>query len=223
MTYTMRHAAYVVLLLCGLSIFPGAFAQGEPQRSASPSEYVKVVTSKGDFVIQLHRDAAPASVENFLQYADAGHYIQTIFHRVVPGFVVQGGGYSRYFNERPTRDPVPYEGGNGLPNDRGTVAMARTMDPDSAAAQWFVNLKDNPRLNHLENDLGVRPGYTVFGHVVAGMDVVDAIGSVATGPGGPFPGEVPLDPVLIESIDPIIDWRAPDAMPGASQAGDTIR
>ena len=180
---------------------PSAAASAE---AGSTTAHVRVETSLGDFVLALDRTAAPQTVDNFLAYAEAGHYQRTIFHRVVQGFVVQGGGYSRYFNERPTRPPIAYEGDNGLENVRGAIAMARRGDPNSAAAQWFVNLKDNPRLDHLENDLGVRPGYTVFGRVVEGMDVLDAIGAVATGPGGPFEAEVPVEPVLIMTVDEIV-------------------
>ncbi|MEM6414568.1 MAG: peptidylprolyl isomerase [Pseudomonadota bacterium] len=169
------------------------------------SKYVKVQTSKGDFVIALTPEASPATVQNFMEYVQSGHYDRTIIHRVVPGFVIQGGGYSQYFNERPTRDPVPYEGGNGLKNTRGTVAMARTRDPQSARAQWYVNLKDNENLDHRENDLGPIYGYTVFGNVVEGIETVDAIASVSTGPGGPFPRDVPLEPVIINTVE-LVDW-----------------
>ena len=162
---------------------------------------VRIAASLGDIVVELYRDAAPQTVANFLQYAEDGHYDRTIFHRVVAGFVIQGGGYNQYFSERPTRDPVPYEGGNGLGNYRSTLAMARTSDPNSAAAQFYINLKDNTALNHIENDLGVRPGYTVFGRVIEGMAVADQIGATPTADGGPFPAEVPVSPILIERID----------------------
>lgn len=182
------------------ALFAGAVAL-----AADTSSHVKVETSKGDFVIALKPDEAPKTVENFLEYVEAGHYQRTIFHRVVGGFVVQGGGYSRYFIERATQPPIPYEGDNGLKNDRGTIAMARTRDPNSASAQWYINLRDNDRLNHLVNDIGVRPGYAVFGEVVAGMEVVDAIGAIPTGPGGPFPSQVPEEEVLILSAE-VVEW-----------------
>ncbi len=174
-------------------------------RAEEAARHVSIQTSMGDIVIELAPEAAPQTVGNFLQYVEDGHYIRTIFHRVVGGFVIQGGGYSRHFNERRTREPVPYEGDNGLKNVRGTIAMARTDDPDSATAQWFINLKDNARLDHRVNDLGTIYGYAVFGRVVSGMDVVDAIGAVETGAGGPFEAEVPLEPVLINRIDRV-DW-----------------
>jgi peptidyl-prolyl cis-trans isomerase A (cyclophilin A)/peptidyl-prolyl cis-trans isomerase B (cyclophilin B) len=163
----------------------------------------KIVTSKGDITVELFADKAPKTVENFLQYARDGHYDRLIFHRVVGGFVVQGGGYNQYYAERPTRAPVPYEGDNGLPNLRTTLSMARTMDPNSAASQFFINLRDNDQLDHFVNDLGPRYGYAVFGRVIEGMEVVDAIGAAATGPGGPFEAEVPAQPIIIVRVDPL--------------------
>lgn len=166
----------------------------------------KIVTSKGDIIAELYPDAAPKTVANFVSYAKDGHYDRLIIHRVVPGFVIQGGGYNKYWSERPTRDPIPYEGDNGLGNYRTTLAMARTPDPDSASAQWYVNLRDNnEKLDHFVNDLGPRYGYAVFGRVIEGMDVADAIGALATGPGGPFPSEVPVETVTISRVDIIED------------------
>lgn len=172
--------------------------------------HAKIQTSKGDIIIELYREEAPLTVANFLEYATAGQFDKTIFHRVVTGFVVQGGGFTKTFRERATRDPIQYEGDNGLKNLRGTIAMARTIDPNSASAQWFFNLKDNEKLDHFVNDLGPRYGYTVFGKVVEGMDVVDAIGALQTGGGGPFNSEVPVETVLIDRVDPV-DWEAPKA------------
>jgi len=168
----------------------------------STTARAKLVTSMGDVVVELYPDKAPKTVANFLQYAADGHYDRLIFHRIVAGFVVQGGGYSRTFIERPTRAPIPYEGDNGLPNYRTTLAMARTPDPNSATSQFYINLSDNDeKLDHFVNDLGARYGYAVFGRVVEGMDVVDDIGAVRTGPGGPFPSEVPIDPVTLIRVD----------------------
>lgn len=162
----------------------------------------KIVTSKGDLLVELYPAEAPKTVANFVQYAKDGHYDRLIIHRVVPGFVIQGGGYNQYFNERPTRDSVPYEGANGLGNYRTTLAMARTLDPNSASAQWYVNLRDNnDQLDHFVNDLGPRYGYTVFGRVIDGMDVADAIGMLRTGAGGPLPSEVPVETVIISRVD----------------------
>lgn len=169
----------------------------------------KITTSMGDIIVELYPDQARATVANFLQYARDGQYDRTLFHRVVRGFVIQGGGYSRLYTERDLREPIPYEGDNGLLNFRGTLAMARQRDPQSAQAQWFINLKDNDDLNHSVTDLGPIYGYAVFGRVIEGMDVADAIGWVETGRGGPFDAEAPLKPVFIERVDQI------EALPGA--------
>lgn len=166
------------------------------------SDIVRLSTSKGDIIAELYASRAPKTVANFLQYAAEGHYDRTIFHRVVGGFVIQGGGYGVAFNERPTRAPIPYEGDNGLPNYRTTLAMARLSDPNSASAQWYVNLNDNHEtLDHFANDLGPRYGYTVFGRVIEGMAVVDAIGAAPTGGAGPFEAEVPLETVLVTRVE----------------------
>lgn len=175
------------------------------QAGAEEPHFAKIETSLGDIIIEFDREAAPIAVENFLQYATSGHYDRTLFHRVVPGYVVQGGGYSILYTERTPREPIPYEGDNGLKNNRTAVAMARGQKPDSAQAQWFINLRDNEKLNHRVTDLGPIYGYTVFAHVVDGMAVVDAIGAVPTGPAGPFDGEVPLEQILIKRVDPV-DW-----------------
>lgn len=170
---------------------------------AQEAQHAKIQTSMGDIVIELYPEEAPATVENFLAYAKSGHYDRTLFHRVVKDFVIQGGGYSRLYTERVTRGPIPYEGDNGLKNERGTIAMARGDDPESAEAQWFINLADNDRLDHRVTDLGPVYGYAVFGRVVAGMDVVDAIGAVETADGGPFDVEVPVEQIFIERVDPV--------------------
>lgn len=171
---------------------------------AQPSPtHAKIQTEQGDILVELYPDSAPETVANFLQYARDGHYDRTIFHRIVNGFVIQGGGFSKYFNERPLRDPIPYEGDTGLKNTRGTISMARSDSKDSAQAQWFINLQDNEDLDHRVTDLGPIYGYAVFGKVVDGMDVADAIGTVETGEGGPFDSEVPLEPVIILRIDPV--------------------
>ena len=165
--------------------------------------HAKIQTSMGDIVVELYPQTAPATVANFLEYATSGHYDRTLIHRVVKGYVIQGGGYSKLFTERNTRDPIPYEGDKGLKNERGTIAMARGDKPESAEAQWFINLQDNPKLDRRVTDLGPIYGYAVFGRVVEGMDVADAIGMVETGPGGDFDAEVPVEPILIERVDPV--------------------
>jgi peptidyl-prolyl cis-trans isomerase A (cyclophilin A)/peptidyl-prolyl cis-trans isomerase B (cyclophilin B) len=166
----------------------------------------KIVTSKGDMLVELYPKEAPKTVANFVRYAKDGHYDRLIIHRVVPGFVIQGGGYNKYWNERATREPVPYEGDNGLKNYRTTLAMARSTSPDSATSQWFINLRDNnEKLDHFVNDLGPRYGYTVFGRVIEGLDVADLIGAMRTGAGGPFPSEVPVETLTISRVDIIGD------------------
>ncbi len=191
--------AVSAVLALGVAVFSSAAgAQDAPT-------YANIQTSKGNIVVELANDLAPASVANFMEYAEAGHYDRMIFHRVVEGYVIQGGGYSQYFNERAVRDPIAYEGDNGLKNERGTIAMARGDDENSAQAQWYINLRDNAELDHRVTDLGPIYGYAVFGRVVEGMDIADAIGAVETGEAGPFDAEVPLEPVFILRIDPI-DW-----------------
>ena len=152
-------------------------------------------TSSGDILIELYPDKAPKTVENFLNYVDAGFYNNTIFHRVTKGFMIQGGGLDARMNEKETKAPVQNEAGNGLKNERGTIAMARTMDPHSATAQFFINLVDNDFLNHTEPS-GDGWGYCVFGKVTDGMDVVDAIAKVKTKSVGSY-DDVPVDMVMI--------------------------
>jgi peptidyl-prolyl cis-trans isomerase B (cyclophilin B) len=160
---------------------------------------VDVVTSMGNFAIALDAARAPKSVENFLAYVDAKHYDGTLFHRVIPTFMVQGGGFDARLEKKPTRAPIANEADNKLKNTRGTVAMARTNDPHSATAQWFVNVTDNAFLDHQAKD-GVGWGYAVFGTVTAGMDVVDKIKAVKTGASGPFSKDAPVTPVVIQSV-----------------------
>ncbi len=171
------------------------------------ASHARIKTSMGDIIVELDAEKAPQTVANFLEYATSGHYDRTIFHRVVKDYVIQGGGYSKYFNERPLRDPVAYEGDNGLSNTRGALAMARGASHESAQAQWFINLRDNAEnLDHREGAYGGAVyGYAVFGKVVDGMDVVDAIGAVETGPGGDFDAEVPVEAIIIERVDPV-EW-----------------
>ena len=183
----MRNLLLVMLGLVWLS----ATAAQEP---AKPNPFVVVDTSLGKVKIELFEDKAPLSVKNFLQYIDDKHYDGTIFHRVIPDFMIQGGGFEPGLKEKKTRDPVKNEADNGLPNKRGTIAMARTGDPDSATAQFFVNVKDNPMLDRAKD----KAGYAVFGQVVAGMDVVDRIKRVETAETGAF-DDVPVKDVVIRS------------------------
>jgi peptidyl-prolyl cis-trans isomerase A (cyclophilin A) len=210
------------LMLCAAMLAPSlAAAQATPK--------VSFQTSAGEFVVELYPDKAPKTVENFLQYVKDKHYNGTIFHRVIPNFMIQGGGFDVKYNERPTRAPVVHEGRDalargGLRNVVGTLAMARTNDPQSATAQFFINVQDNafldpvlippgdpvPRFEYQGQVYKDTPrasllnssqlfGYTVFGKVISGMDVVMKIKSVPTGAGGPFRTDVPQTPIIINS------------------------
>jgi peptidyl-prolyl cis-trans isomerase A (cyclophilin A) len=163
--------------------------------NALAQQKVKLATSHGDIVLELDAAKAPKSVDNFVQYVKAGHYDGTIFHRVIENFMIQGGGMKPDMSEKPVRAAIPLESRNGLTNSRGTVAMARTMDPNSATAQFFINTKDNSFLDQANSRDG--NGYAVFGKVVEGMDVVDKIKSVAVGDKGGHQN-VPATPVVIK-------------------------
>lgn len=163
------------------------------------SHYVKVETNHGSFIMALYSDKAPKTVENFLQYMNSGFYKDTIFHRVIPGFMIQGGGFTKDFKRKPTRPPVYNEAKNGLSNLRGTVAMARTLDPHSATSQFFINLADNKNLDY-RSDAPSDYGYAVFAEVVSGMEVIDKIAQLTTGPGGHFQSDVPITPVIITNM-----------------------
>ena len=217
-TMTRRMAVATVVL--GMAT-GGAFAQDPPR--------VKFATTAGEFVVEVYPDKAPKTVENFLQYVKDKHYDGTVFHRVIDNFMVQGGGYDANYVQKPTRPPIPHEGrealaSGGSKNLVGTLAMARTADPNSASSQFFVNVKDNAFLDPVlippgdpvpkfefqgrvyENvpraQLMSSPqlyGYTVFGKVVSGMDVVNKIKAMPTGAAGPFPSDVPKTPVVVTS------------------------
>lgn len=174
-------------LTAGLMFAGAATAQTAPR--------VTFQTTLGAFTVEVYPDKAPKTVENFLQYVNDKFYNGTIFHRVMDGFMVQGGGFTPDMAQKPTRGPVPLEAKNGLTNDRGTIAMARTSDPNSATAQFFVNVVDNAMLNSPKPD---GYGYTVFGKVVAGMDTIDKIRTTATGNRG-MHQNVPATPVVINS------------------------
>lgn len=169
---------------------------------AATQEYPQAIlhTNNGDITVELFDDKAPESVANFIQYAKDGHYDGTLFHRVIPNFMIQGGGFDTDFNQKPTRDPIANEADNGLENDRGTLAMARTNDAHSATSQFFINVTDNAFLNHRSKHSGQTWGYAVFGQVVDGMDVVDTIRQVPTGSQGMY-ADVPNEPVIIERVE----------------------
>lgn len=176
---------------------PVAAAEAAP----APPVRVMLVTSAGEITLELDPAAAPRTVENFLAYARDGHYNGTVFHRVVPGLLVQGGGFTPDLQPKPVREPVPYEGGNGLANRRGSVAAARDRGVlDSATTQFFINLADNPQFDGRPGGDPYTAGYVVFGRVVLGMDVLERIAAVPTSAQAPFPGWVPVTPVVIERV-----------------------
>lgn len=189
----MRHILAAVFLLSPL----WAAAQ-ESETTENPT--VILHTNHGAITIELFESEAPKSVENFLQYARDGHYDGTIFHRVIDNFMIQGGGFDTEFNQKPTRDPIENEADNGLDNEKGTLAMARTGDPHSATAQFFINVSDNEFLNHRSKHSGQTWGYAVFGRVVDGMEVVDDIKSVETTSKG-MHQDVPAEPVILERVE----------------------
>jgi len=159
---------------------------------------VTIKTNKGDIELKLNPEAAPLTCENFKRYADEGHYNGTIFHRVIPDFMIQGGGFDADMNQKSTHDNIKNEANNGLVNNVGTIAMARTPDPHSASSQFFINLKNNDFLN-FSNESQSGFGYCVFGETVSGTETIEAIAGVVTGPHGPH-GDVPIDSVVIESV-----------------------
>ena len=185
-------APVVIATAAMFSVATSALAQEAPR--------VRFATTAGDFMVEVYPDKAPKTVENFLQYVKDKHYDGTIFHRVIDNFMIQGGGFDAKFIQKPTRAPVVHEGREalakgGLKNVVGTLSMARTNDPQSAAAQFFINVKDNAFLDPSPQAFG----YTVFGKVVSGMDVVQKIKTTPTGAGGPFPSDIPKTPILINS------------------------
>ena len=192
---SMRVLCFLLLVL------PAVFQGQAPVQPSVPSNPVVVLeTSHGNIVIELRQDRAPVSVQNFLAYAQNGHYDGTIFHRVLKGFMIQGGGYDEKLDERPTRPPIRNEAANGLRNVRGTVAMARSAAVRSAAAEFFINVEDNSQLNHR----GLMPhdyGYAVFGQVLEGMDVVDRIAALPVRRQGHHEA-VPVEAVVIKKVRP---------------------
>lgn len=174
----------------------GLFALLLASASLAANPQVRVQTNMGDIMLELYAEQAPKSVANFLQYVDDGFYNDTLFHRVIDNFMIQGGGFTPQFERKETRAPILNEADNGLKNKRGTLAMARTPEPHSATAQFFINVKDNDFLDHTaKTPRGW--GYAVFGKVIKGMDVVDKIKALPTGASGPFPQDVPRSPVII--------------------------
>lgn len=187
---------HIALALCAFALFALALpAQAQDDDASSAARpRVTLETSNGKIVVELYPDKAPKTVENFLGYVESGFFDGTIFHRVIKGFMVQGGGFTPDMQQKTTRAPVVNEAADALSNERGTISMARTNDPNSATAQFFINTVDNPGLDANPGSAG----YTAFGRVVEGMDAVDAIAGVATGRKGQF-SDVPLEAVVIKS------------------------
>lgn len=158
--------------------------------------HYRISTSEGDIVVELDGRRAPITVGNFIQLVDSGYYTGTVFHRVMPGFMIQAGGYTAALKSKEPDERIPNESGNGLSNSRGTIAMARQEEPHTAAAQFYINIIDNRGLDPSPN----RWGYTVFGMVIEGMEVVDKIAAVQTGPGGRFSKDVPAVPIIINEV-----------------------
>jgi peptidyl-prolyl cis-trans isomerase A (cyclophilin A) len=185
-----RIAAAAAILLGALTLALGA------ARADEPPAQVRFVTNMGEFVVEVRADRAPLTVANFLRYVREGFYTNTLIHRVVPNFVIQGGGHdAASMDLKKTHEDIPNESGNGLQNKRGTVGLARTPMPHSGNAEFYVNLVDNPDLD----PVSTRWGYAVFGRVVSGMDVIDKIAETPTGAVGPFKQDTPLKPIIIQS------------------------
>jgi peptidyl-prolyl cis-trans isomerase B (cyclophilin B) len=193
LSYRLGGGKLALVACLAVVLILGAGLSARAEKRSHP--LVKLQTSMGDITLELYPDKAPVTVANFLQYVKDGFYNGTIFHRVISGFMIQGGGFDAQMNQKPTRAPIKNEADNGLKNDAYTVAMARTMEPDSASAQFFINVVDNPRLNFT----GKTPrgwGYAVFGKVIKGQDVVDKIKAVPTATKGMYQN-VPVSPVTI--------------------------
>ena len=205
----MRHAILAAILIAAPAL---AQTRADPPPAPTPLAVIAnppmtgpkllIQTSMGDITLQLDDSRAPASVASILGFVKKKHYDGTVVYRVAKGFVIQMGSFEAHGKGRGIVRPsvVPLEANNGLSNLRGTVAMARAEAPDSATAEFFINLDDNVRLNHAADDPGNTTGYAVFGQVVAGMDVVDAIGNVPTGDNGPMPGQAPGTPIIVKKV-----------------------
>jgi cyclophilin family peptidyl-prolyl cis-trans isomerase len=220
----MKLVRTLIVMAAAAGVFATASAQAPKAAEKAPAvagkPQVEMKTTLGTIVIELDPAAAPKTVENFLEYVKSGFYEGTIYHRIIKNFMAQGGGFDKAMAQKPTRAPVMNEAEQaekaGLKNDRGTIAMARTNDPHSATGQFFINFKDNTSLNASTNKANVPPqckaeapppqcarigfGYTAFGKVIAGMDIVDKMAEVPTGSGGPFPTDVPQTQIVIEKV-----------------------
>ncbi len=199
MSRKMLLAGLLCLLTAGLA---GAADEKKPTEASTPAVtkgkavVVLMETTMGNIKIELYPEKAPKTVENFLTYVKEGFFTDTIFHRVIPGFMIQGGGFSKNMDQKQGKPPIPLESQNGLKNARGAIAMARTGDPNSATSQFFINVKDNANLDYPKPDGN---GYAVFGKVLEGMDIADKIVAVPTTTKGAY-SDVPIDPILIKSV-----------------------
>ena len=189
----MKNTLLGLILACACSVAIAA-------DTVPAHPYVEMETSEGTIILELDGRQAPITVGHFLGLVDSGYYDGTIFHRVIPGFMIQGGGHTPNLVRKETDDTIPNESGNGMSNVRGTIAMARTGDPHSANSQFFINVVDNVRLDPKKDSTGGNWGYTVFGFVIQGMDVVDKIAATPTGPQGPFRSDVPQIPIVIKKM-----------------------
>ncbi len=196
----MKYFASVLLLLLSFSGYCNEGHKHEvADKAVTTAKSVIMQTNLGNIVIELNSAKAPKSVDNFLHYVEEGFYNGTVFHRVIKNFMIQGGGFNKNYEQKKAHDPIPNEADNGLKNTRGTVAMARTNDPHSATAQFFINVVDNQFLNFTSKSTRGW-GYAVFGKITEGMEIVDKIRQVETGSGGPFPTDVPQTPIIIEKV-----------------------
>lgn len=206
---SLRLQSAMLQVLTGVLCLCAAFLVSANDESANKIEYgdhplVNIETSEGKIVLELDSARAPGSVENFLDYVNTGFYDGTIFHRVIDGFMIQGGGFTADFKRKETRDPISNEANNGMKNRRYSIAMARTNSPHSATAQFFINTVDNDSLDYTSST----PrgwGYAVFGHVVDGFEVVNNISSTVTGPGGPFSRDTPQEPIVITKVQLLVE------------------
>lgn len=191
------------------------FSAASPAAEAA-NPRVEIKTNLGSMILELYPDKAPKTVENFLRYVRDGYYVGTVFHRVIPRFMIQGGGLDKELRQKPTRPPIENEAANGLKNEVGAVSMARTSDPHSATSQFFINVADNASLNHTApTPQGY--GYTVFGKVIKGMEVANRIAGAPTGPLGPFPANVPNVTVVIEDARLIPESAQQESNPGENK------
>jgi peptidyl-prolyl cis-trans isomerase A (cyclophilin A) len=221
--YLLRASSFLLafLLAAPLAIAQTAKPAATPAVAPAANPTVIVHTSEGDITLELFADKSPKSVANFLRYVHEGFYAGTVFHRAIPGYLIQGGLYTSELQPRRTHSPVASEADNGLSNLRGTIAVARGADPNSGTSQFFINLVDDRRLDYVGNQSGLTWGYTVFGKVTKGMDVVDKIASLPTRALGPFAADVPNPLVVIAGVEVVGEASPASASSTATPAAGT--